>query len=181
MKRHDPPLLEKRHTRRVSSLSSVIDFDNSSRIYLAAARKLLEAHDNGVGTLWDMPLIFLYRHAIELAIKGVLSEASRQPSTIRIRKVKQRGHDLKAQLVDIEIVARYSSFSLSADFEKTITIWTSEDPQGMIARYPEPKDSEEKLTLSNAQQFDLGKLVAAAEGVLSELAALRESLLYEKA
>jgi hypothetical protein len=78
-----------------------------SLAYSAAATKL--AGKRRVGSIDDMPILFSFRHAIELAIKAVLIHAG-----TREEEVFKRGHNLLEQLPDLQKIALRRGSPLTA-------------------------------------------------------------------
>jgi hypothetical protein len=62
-----------------------------------------------VGSIDDKPILFSFRHAIELAIKAVLIHAG-----TREEEVFKRGHNLLEQLPDLQKIALRRGSPLTA-------------------------------------------------------------------
>jgi hypothetical protein len=162
-------LLRERKVERVHGAlvgaESLNEFGNYADAYRGAAKQL--AGDRSNGGKWDLPIVSLYRHAIELMIKAILTELGPELGIDR-KEVLNRSHDLKSQITDLERVARHWGVELTRDFYELIEVWQHEDGKGMLARYPETKDGKAK-TLMYADGFDLASLVDDRELVLDEL------------
>jgi hypothetical protein len=137
--------------------------------YRKAAARL--AGDSPDGGTWEMPIICLYRHAVELVIKAILIRFG--PGVgVCPRCVLQRSHGLKDQLEDLMAVADRFDLELSPQLAELIEVWDNEDPMGMKARYPVSKKGKPN-ELENAKAFDLEAAVADFESVLDELTNLQ--------
>ncbi len=83
------------------------------------------------------PVLFLYRHALELGIKGVLQEATPR---LRRRVRIQVSHDLETLFRDVSLVV----LEAWPEFDKTtldglealVSEFQAEDPTGEAFRYP---------------------------------------------
>jgi hypothetical protein len=158
------PLLVARARRRRRGLvpagptRSLQDF---SHLYSAAATKL--AGRRRAGSIEDLPILFLFRHAIELAIKAVLVNAGIPEST-----VFARGHDLAKQLPDLQSIVDGRGYPLTASLENMVRCWKDNDQDGMVARYPLDKKGK-PMQLANEMRFQLRPFVETATAVLEEL------------
>jgi hypothetical protein len=121
-----------------------------------------------------MPVVFLYRHAIETLMKAILMGFG--PGVgVCPRCVLRRSHNLKRQLPDLKAVAELSGVSLSSDAEALLRLWDKDDAQGMKARYPLTIDGERDC-IPNHDAFDLAAFVTVCESLLSELEAILRNL-----
>jgi hypothetical protein len=142
-----------------------------SSAYSDAARQL--ASDHEIGGVWALPIVFLYRHALELLVKATLTEASPLVSDICLKRVLKRSHNLKKHLPDLRVVAALYGLELSATLTGLILAWHKHDEKGMKARYP-INPSGEVDALENGERFNLKLFVADCEMVVEEV---RELLL----
>lgn len=161
-----PPLLKPRAfkpptTRKFTAAEHPADFENFSAVYWKAAKDLSGEHDDG--SVWAFPILFLYRHAIETALKAVLIGHG-----IPIDCVLERGHDLMKQMPNLKTLAEREGAALTSTFETIITKWNLADPDGFRLRYPTDK-SGKPLVLQNGKAFHLKPLVEDAEHVLEQL------------
>jgi hypothetical protein len=142
-----------------------------SRLYSSAATKL--AGKRRVGSIEDLPILFLFRHAIELAIKAVLINAAISEST-----VFARGHDLAKQLPDLQRIADGLGHPLTASLGNMVRCWNDNDPDGMVARYPLDKNGR-PMQLANEMRFQLRPFVETGTAVLEELYEILEGQEFE--
>ena len=169
------PLLVARARRRRKALAPagpIRDLQDFSELYYSAATEL--AGKRRAGSIEDVPILFLFRHAIELAIKAVLINAGIPESA-----VFARGHDLAKQLPDLQNVANRLGFPLTASLEKTVRCWNDNDPDGMVARYPLDKKGK-PMQLANEMRFQLRPFVETATEVLEELHEIIRDQQYEE-
>jgi hypothetical protein len=147
-----------------------------AQVYRDAAAQLAGARTDG--SAWALPIISLYRHAIELIIKAILTEFG-QDLGIRPETVLGRDHSLKKQLPDLETVAKLSRVTLGPLFVQLIDAWEKDDPIGTKVRYPLTKRGEEQ-ELQNSDAFDLGSLVEECESALEDLSELKADLGFQR-
>jgi hypothetical protein len=147
---------------------SSADFGDFSNVYADAARQL--GGDRADGGTWAMPIVSLYRHAIELRIKAILHEFGAEAG-ICPECVLRRSHSLAQQLPDLRKVAKRVDVAISAEFERFIELWDKADISNMKSRYPRNKHGE-PIHLENAEAFDLTALTAECESALDDLKAL---------
>lgn len=95
------------------------------------------------------PIIFLYRHALEMSIKGYLIDFGDE--IVSKADVRARSHSLKDQLPDFRTLASSIGFELSADLEKYIESMHDRDPRAMDWRYPEDMKGNET---SGIKEYD---------------------------
>jgi hypothetical protein len=125
-----------------------------------------------------MPIVTLYRHALETLTKTILTEFGPQIGVCP-KCVLRRSHNLKKQLPDLKAVAAHSGATLSKETEDLVTHWDKDDPQGMKARYPVTMDGTPE-TLLNGDSFELKAFVEDHESALDELTDLLADLDYEQ-
>ncbi len=117
-----------------------------------------------------MPIVFLYRHAIESGIKGILVGFGSAIGRLE-KDVLKRGHNLNKQVPDLRKLAKVHGLTLSPSFEDLIKRWQSDDPIGMISRYPATKGGQDQQ-MRNADRFKLKEFVDSIESALDELGKL---------
>lgn len=137
------------------------DLKNFSDVYRFAAQKLAGEGDSG--SLEDLPVLFLYRHALELAIKAVLIDAGATEASVLMRN-----HNLAQQMPDLCRVAIRRHLPVSAHFKNWIGRWNDTDPDGIKTRYPTNKSGKPVL-MANDRRFHLRPFVSDAEQALDEL------------
>jgi hypothetical protein len=174
-KNASPPLLVARARRRRKGLvpagpsRSLQDF---SHLYSSAATKL--AGKRRAGSIEDLPILFLFRHAIELTIKAVLVDAGIPEKTV----LRERGHNLAKQLPDLKRVADGLGLPLTPSLENMVRCWNDNDRGGMVARYPIDKEGK-PMQLTNEMRFQLSPFVAAATAALEELHEILEDQQFQ--
>lgn len=142
--------------------------------YWTSAKALVAASSSGSFAAAPFPLVFLYRHAIELFLKGILIESGWNWG-IQRQKVINRNHNLKDQLSDVEAVAREAGLEISGALKDYVGQLNSLDPKEVVFRFPEDKRGKRALTRKQSS-FDVDQFVIAAESVLEELEALADDL-----
>lgn len=148
-----------------------------SAIYWSAAKKL--AGDTDFGSLEDLPILFLYRHAVETSIKAVLIQAG-----VPMQEVVKHRHDLAKQMPGLRKVAQQHRLPMSRHFKDKIERWNESDPDGMRSRYPVDRHGKEvdkrgkPMLIANECRFHLRPFVEDAEQMLRELDELRMQLEY---
>ena len=126
------------------------------------------------GSLLALPIVFLYRHAVEMYLKGILIEFGADLGICK-NAVVDRQHCLTSHLPDINRLANSAGMQLSQDFSTTVNQLETFDPKSMHCRYPEAKDGKELLS-ERQRAFDLEQVVSGVESVLDELAELVHEL-----
>ncbi|HYM77822.1 MAG TPA: hypothetical protein VE377_17740 [Candidatus Dormibacteraeota bacterium] len=112
-----------------------------------AARKLVEGNDLDSGGLADFsacPIVYLYRHAVELFLKGLVIEEQLLGSRTDIKTTVDRGHSLKKQLPGVRrIFETYGwqndfgeQVSTFDDFEEIVNELEDVDTGSFSFRYP---------------------------------------------
>lgn len=147
-------------------------FEGYAEVYRAAAKELAGDHDTG--ELWAYPIVFLYRQAIELLIKAILTTYGPDHG-ISQESVLARGHDLAAQLPDLKKVAKSCHALVSQDLDDLLSEWSEIDKNNTRARYPTNREGEEE-NLVPGHTFDLKRLVSRHEAGLAELEELMREL-----
>jgi hypothetical protein len=94
------------------------------------------------------PVVFLYRHAIETLIKAVLLDFGVK-SRVDATEVRKRGHDLSAQLADVDTVARVVGLELSARCRSVIIELNTGDKNNTRFRYDEALPHYSRLDLEH--------------------------------
>jgi hypothetical protein len=135
--------------------------EDLSCAYFSAAAKL--AGKRRRGSIEDLPIVFLFRHAIELAIKAVLINEGFSKS-----KVLGRSHNLTEQLPDLQSVADRLLCPLTPTLKNMVRCCNENDPNGMVLRYPLDKKGK-PMRLANEMRFQLRPFVETATAALEEL------------
>ena len=143
-------------------------FSTYAWAYSEAASYLSKAlKDAKADPLLALPCAFLYRHAIEVTIKSLLVEFG-SDFNIQKRQVLKRGHNLLAQLDDLNVVAKSVGLAASSMLVKRIEELQKFDPLSFHSRYPESKEGK-RLLSEEAASISFEVLSAGAEEVLDEL------------
>ena len=136
--------------------------------YSEAAKYLKEALAAAkVDSVLRLPCVFLYRHAIEVAIKAVLIEHGERFG-ISKKTVVERGHNLLAQVNDLSVMADDAGLPLSQEFLSNLAELQKFDPGSFHSRYPEDKDGKRLLT-DEAASISLETLGDGAETLLDDI------------
>jgi hypothetical protein len=122
-----------------------------------------------------LPVLFLYRHALETGIKAVLIQAGKNPEIV----LRKRSHDLTKQMPDLKKVAERRRLPISAHFEAMIKRWSETDPKGMTVRYPTDNEGK-RVLLGSERRFHLQPFVQNVEQMLDELDELLADLELEE-
>jgi hypothetical protein len=150
--------------------------DDFANLYQKAARQLAGTRDDG-GT-WALPILFLYRHAIEVLIKAILTQFGPLVGVCP-KCVLRRSHGLKKQLDDLGTVAKLAGATLSSEFRELIEALDRADPHGMKARYPVTIDGQ-RQELEHGDSFHLKPLVDKCDSALDELTDLLADLDFQR-
>jgi hypothetical protein len=131
-------------------------------VYRRAAKAVAIAleQEGSDGSLAAYPLVFLYRHAVEACVKGVLVLFG-QPIDISAKQVRDRGHDLSKQMADLDRVSKSASRPLSRRTLRAIHSFNAIDPKGTMFRYDD--------VMQYRGVFDLKHFCDEIESVLGEL------------
>ena len=127
-------------------------------------------------------MLFLYRQAVETAIKAVLLAGGYSESVV----ICERGHSLSKQIPDLKEVAARHDLPISQSLEDLIERWHEDDPDGMRSRYPTDKSGKatdkdgKRFLIANETRFHLQSFVNAAEEALDELNELLQALGFEE-
>ncbi|HEV8145549.1 MAG TPA: hypothetical protein VGP79_04180 [Bryobacteraceae bacterium] len=160
----------KREDFRVRSSGG--ELGDYAEAFRTAATEL--AGEREVGDLWAYPIVFLYRHAIELILKDILVN-HQAASGVRASKVLKRGHSLVEQVDDLLTVLKCYGLSPSRDVVCMIRSWNEFDSQSFKARYPCTKDGE-RNPLFEGKDFDLRSFKALCERCFEELSETRAEI-----
>ena len=143
------------------------DMQTFARSYRYAAKALVRSipeGQNNKGDVGCVPIIFLYRHALELYMKEILLTDGMPASTV----LEERRHFLDRQVSDVARVAKKLGVRLSKSTVDFINRAHISDPEGMLTRYPVTKKGEWS-ELQNLVRFELKSFVEEAEGAVEEL------------
>jgi hypothetical protein len=132
--------------------------------YIVSAREL--ARNREIGGIDALPIVFLYRHALELLIKSILRQAT--PDGVCPQCVLKRSHSLKKQMPDLTKIGSLYGRKLSDRLTELITRWHKHDDNGMRARYPVTQEGKSDV-LQSSDRFDLKAFVGDCEAAISEL------------
>jgi HEPN domain-containing protein len=121
--------------------------------YWESAKALYRATQPGLRSCAAFPLVFLYRHAIELLLKGILIDLGLHWDT-QCQEVVRQKHDLKSLLADVGKLAR-----VSEELRKHVGELDDLD-----------------LNAMDDARFDVERFVLTAEDVLEELRILADAL-----
>jgi|SRR5580693_5040836 hypothetical protein len=173
---HPRYLLRERKLETTGFVAPKPGLGHYAQVYRDAAAQLAGTRTDGGP--WALPIIFLYRHAIEAIIKAILTEFGRDAG-ICPECVLRRSHSLKQQLPDLQTVAKRSQVTLGPLFIQLIEAWEQDDAKGMKARYPLTMGGQEQ-ELPNSDAFDLRSLVDECESALDELSELKADLNFQR-
>jgi len=159
---------------RIGPLSSL---DNSwtryEEGYYDAAKALVERFDGTLESTWVVyPILFLYRHYLELMLKSLIFEACASFEGEKRPKEMADQHNLVVlwdMLVDIVTChRRQRMLGNSADIRRILAQFTHHDPKSMETRYGLKKDLEtptlqglENVNLDNVEQI-MGKCTTSS-------------------
>ena len=148
-------------------------FEEFSRIYRQAGDELAGSHVTG--ERWALPIIFLYRHSVELFVKGILTEFGAEVGICK-HCVLARSHDLRAQLPDLKTLAASCGFPISAESEGLLEAWEKDDPLGMWSRFPLSKKGTPTELVKKGAAFDLEKFRNIVQNLFEDLGQLLTEL-----
>lgn len=157
--------------------------------YHNAARALVERMEsaNGYYDYDGYPIVFLYRHALELYLKTIVYRGAKLLALISNRKIKVdklwQNHSLTALLPDVKAIiedldwdedlgiAGIHSFD---DFSNLVTEINNMDPQSYNFRYPINKKGDSPLTkhfIVNVVGFgkNMDQLLEVLDGMVTAL------------
>jgi len=135
-------LVDQTKVRFKEPASSLWDFPGYARAYWEAASQLAESQPDN--SLAAFPMAFLYRHALELAIKSIL--VGEGPITGKCEDdVLKIGHRLTPHTGDLRKVLEHHSLLDAFGYqfralETLIKEWETLDPDAMALRYSVKKD-----------------------------------------
>ena len=136
-------------------------------IYCEAAERLAECRSDP-GSVDDIPIVFLYRHAIETSMKHLLiSRGNEFNITTTPNDVLGRSHDLAKQLNDVRTLAERANKPLSSATEEFIRRFQSSDDTGAGCRYPEAKNGD-LIMIEHIASFSLSTFLAEARSVTED-------------
>jgi hypothetical protein len=124
------------------------------------------------------PLVFLYRHALETYLKGILIEYSDDPGVTK-GKVVGRVHGLVSHLPDLRDVARDVGHDVSPELEEYIKQMHDFDSSSQEWRYPELHGAA-RPTSGATSQFDVPHFVERSESAFDELDEIANQLSHRK-
>lgn len=172
----DERLFRVRPKRRGFGLPAPAGFAGYGWAYRRAADYLVGVlQESGASNqLLNLPVVFLYRHAIEVTVKGILVEYG--PGVgVEKTKVIDRKHDLVAQLDDLKRVAESVDVGISPALGSRVQELQHYDPGSFDSRYPEDISGKKDLE-ARWPHFDLESFARGAELVLDELFDLMNEL-----
>ena len=114
------------------------DFTSYANVFRAAAERLADGGE--YGDVGELPIVFLYRHAIELMIKAILMECG---SVVGLdpQSVVDMGHSFEKLLRGLEKLAEYWKATLSPGLKELLVVWHDEDHMGWWPVIRTPPDS----------------------------------------
>lgn len=130
------------------------------RCAAAAVLPIAVEADKNENSLAAHPLVFLYRHALEAYIKGILYDFGGSLN-IEYEDVLNRGHNLCEQMVDLDRLSTSIGKPLSRRSISTIHRINNEDPGSTRFRYDEEKQYRGTFNIkhfSDEMQFALDEL-----------------------
>lgn len=154
-----------------------IGWDYCARVYREAAQAITPNPLDGLkGDFGPDPLVFLFRHSVEVRIKSILLDfGSMTKDKINPKEVRERGHDLCQQIGDLSRLAVLAGKPLSRATEKTICQLNGVDPKGTLFRFVGGHAGVEDTSC----QFDIGHLVMDVNQSLNEMERIYEALQVE--
>ena len=155
-------------------LTGIWDLVAYARVYWEAAQRLAESGTSS--SLDAYPVAFLYRHALELAIKSILVENTPLHSHCEADILK-RGHNLKDQIQDLQTVLTNRSAELEGfKFSELVAVvddWDKYDPDSYAFRYSVKKDAvtpaSSAIAVEEEFRFDLLKFAETMDRTLDYL------------
>lgn len=141
--------------------------------YYDAAKALVERYDSKFESTWVVyPILFLYRHYLELMVKSLIFEACASFEGERRPKQLADEHNLVV-LWDrlVEIVTRHRRQRMlgnSVDLRRILAQFTQDDPRSMETRYGLKKDLESP-TLQRLENVDLRNVEEVVGKMYNEL------------
>jgi len=135
--------------------------------YLGANLLVGEINKGGPSNVLVYPICFLYRHFIEIALKGIIEGFSGLGYSVELDRIR-RTHDL-ATLLDVtgNMVRKHFETSLSEDTKKTILEINGIDPKSQVFRYSVSKRGDQFFP--NHDVIGLGTLKNKMTRVYDEL------------
>jgi hypothetical protein len=140
-----------------------------SRVYHEAAKLLVRHQQLDVGPQSDFeacPVVFLYRHALELRIKSILSEAG------RLDEPFLREHDLRRMLPILREIMDGDDDESQQDFARIkhlVDSLCTDDPKSYAFRYP--VDTRGGASLRDHFTFRVTEFAQQMDGLLDMLEA----------
>lgn len=147
--------------------------ESYSKSYREAARALVERIPprlKNKGDVRSLPILLLYRHALELIIKEIVMFGGVPKETVLGRQ-----HNLQKHMVDLRKTADSVGVELRAETEAFILRAHQDDPKGDLVRYPMAMDGSWQM-LKNAKRFHLETYVLEIERTLNALQRLLEDI-----
>jgi hypothetical protein len=136
--------------------------------YLESARVLSNHFEDEIETNFAAPTVFLFRHSLEMHLKGYLIEFG---SNVGISKteVLSRSHGLIQHLEDIRKLAANVGHDLSKELEEYVTYMHQFDPTAQDWRYPETKTKAGMQSSKGSIEIDIKHFIEASNRVFDEL------------
>jgi len=111
------------------------DLSDLAWAYREAARLINRTAPAEVTAIDSLPVIYLYRHSLECAIKSTLLVMADEIGTPRTEITTGRSHDLRKQINDLKACAKLARFKLKQRTVDVINRVGQEDPSGTAYRY----------------------------------------------
>ncbi len=145
--------------------------------YTDAANTLVASAKGKQGGFWAMPIVMLYRHAIELSMKSILITFS-DDMKIQPEDVCGCGHNLKRQLDSLRRAAKLVDLDLGDRIETFIKS-SSYDLNAIKSRYPLNREGTLDL-LEYSDSFDLDAFESNSNEILDDLSGIFQRLMEKK-
>ena len=140
-------------------------------VYRYAAKAVTSALEDGSNhdSFGAHPVVFLYRHAAECYLKGILHDFGSRVA-IPQNEIRERGHDLCKQIPDVLSVATSAGGQISRRTVEAISQFNAEDPSSTAYRYDELPPNKTRI------DFDVSHFCQGLDSALDELQRLYEDL-----
>lgn len=137
--------------------------------YMIAARRLSK---EAVGDISSMPMVFLYRQAIELGIKVILARFGNRAEYPKLF----RSHDLKIYWDEVKALAHPLHMDQRLDeIQNFVTLFQENDPKSDAARFPFDRDGNPSA-IANRESYHARLFVKQCEDTLEVLRDLYQAL-----
>ena len=149
--------------------------------YKKSANVLAEHFTDDMTETLPAPLVFLFRHALEVYLKGILIEYGADVGCTK-ETVLKRGHDLIKHLGELDTVAAEVGHTLSAELREYVTYMNEFDPDSQHWRYPEVKKNKGMLLTPSrgTEEINVPHFVASSNHAFDELDQICERLWNEE-